>query len=82
MGPVLHFMYVKGDYRRQGIGEALWRQALEQVGHDWGKTPAKGREVRYTHKMPGTVWGNICKRQGWVYNGYLAFRYNPWRHAA
>lgn len=79
VGAVLHYCYVKGDYRQQGIGKALWTAALEQVG---GASARPGSEVRYTHKMPGTVWGGICKRNGWVYNQYLAYRYNPWRHAA
>ncbi len=75
--PVVHYIYVKGDYRRQGIGRALWTCALEQVGYRKGDR----RQVRYSHKMEGEAWRSITGNEGWIYNGYLSFLHHPLEHA-
>lgn len=65
-GSVVHYTYVKGFCRRQGIAAALWSRLLDELsrGGDDGA-------VRYTHsKSPFT---DIAGKRGWQYSPYPAF---------
>jgi GNAT superfamily N-acetyltransferase len=65
-GPVVHYAYVKGDYRKQGIGGALVSRLLESLKH------RVNEPVRYTHRRsPGC---DIATTKGWKYTPYPALR--------
>lgn len=65
-GPCLHYAYVKGDYRKLGIGARLWTAALMACGWD-GERP-----VLYTHRRePFASW---AVSKGWKYAPFLTHR--------
>lgn len=66
-GIVLHYLYVKGDYRRIGVGRALWTGLFDSLRR------RDSDVVRYTHSR--SPFSEIAARQGWTHNPYLAFRY-------
>lgn len=66
-GPVVHYAYVKGDYRKKGIGAALMLRLLESLKHREHET------LRYTHRRaPGC---DIATAKGWTYSPYPALRH-------
>lgn len=66
IGPVMHFVAVKNDYRRNGIANALVDTLLLEL------KARDGERVRYTHsRSPGE---EIAKGRGWLYSQYPAFR--------
>ena len=66
-GPVVHFAYVKGDFRMQGIGRALVLALFDAL------RVRDGERVRYTHsRSPGA---DIVGRLGWTYTPYPALRF-------
>lgn len=66
-GPVVHYVYAKGDYRKKGIGRALTIKLLESLKHQ------EREVVRYTHRRaPGC---DIATKLGWKYTPYPALRH-------
>jgi GNAT superfamily N-acetyltransferase len=66
-GVVIHYLYVKSVYRRNGIGKALWTALF-----DGFTLRGSLGQVRYTHaRAPFT---EIAAKQGWKYSFYPAFR--------
>lgn len=63
---VVHFIYVKKDFRRQGLASLL----LKELGFSADKPTA------FTHRT--RVSDNLCHRNGplhsWFYNPYIGFR--------
>lgn len=67
LGPVVHYAYVKGDYRKKKIGGALVTCLLESLKRK------DGEAVRYTHRRsPGC---DIATSNGWIYTPYPALRH-------
>lgn len=67
-GCVIHYVYVKGAYRRTGIGAALWGALLDELTIRGGRGT-----VRFTHAR--NPFSEIAARQGWKYSPYPAFRH-------
>lgn len=63
-GPVIHYVYTKGDFRRRGVAHALEAALLERIRRD--------REVvRYTQKRaPGD---GIAVRRGYRWSPYALY---------
>jgi L-amino acid N-acyltransferase YncA len=57
---VLHFMYIKHDYREQGLGGAI----LKAIGHDPDKT-----QLFATHMT--SAWFHIGPKFGAIYNPFF-----------
>lgn len=67
LGPVVHYAYTKGDFRRAGIGRALVRALFDSL------RVRDDERVRYTHsRAPGS---EIAGRLGWTYTPYPALRF-------
>lgn len=67
---VVHYVYVKHDYRRMGVAKALLTFLV-----DAEKPPA----VMYTHKTKAAI---AAAPEGWMYNPYLIFRLaRDWENA-
>lgn len=63
--PVLHYFYVKGDYRHHGVGRALEVELLKVL-----RKP--GETVRYTHRQREFVPALAAKR-GYRWNPFCNF---------
>lgn len=57
---VLHFAYIKHDFREQGLGTAL----VKTIGHD----PRRGTQLFATHMT--TAWFHIGPKFGALYNPF------------
>lgn len=64
-GPVIHYAYTKGEFRRHGVAHALEAALLEKIRRD-------PREiVRFTHKRaPGDA---LAKRRGYRWSPYALY---------
>ncbi len=63
--PVLHYFYVKGDYRRIGIARAIETDLLKAL-----RRP--GEVVRYTHRQREFV-PQLAARRGYRWNPFCTF---------
>lgn len=67
VGPIVHYAYMKGDFRTQGMMRTLCRSLLDVI------QKSDGERVRYTHsRAPGC---EIAERKGWEYTPYPALRH-------
>jgi GNAT superfamily N-acetyltransferase len=65
LGPVVHYAYTKGDYRKRGIGRALEAALLLRVRREPGEL------VRFTHsRAPGN---EIARRRGYRWSPYALY---------
>lgn len=61
--PCLHYIYVKGDYRRRGIARDIEAALLKHVRTERGIT------VRVSHKREGWL-ADLCSRRGYRFNPF------------
>lgn len=65
LGPVVHYAYTKGEYRRHGIAHALEAALLERLRRQPGEL------VRFTHsRAPGD---QIARRRGYRWSPYALY---------
>ncbi len=64
LGPVIHYAYVKGPFRRHGIGRALEAALMQKIRRG-------GELVRWNHKRsPGT---EVAIRRGYRWSPYTLY---------
>jgi predicted GNAT family acetyltransferase len=64
LGPVFHYAYTKGDFRKRGVARALETALLKEIRRD-------NELVRFTHKRaPGD---EVARRRGYRWSPYMLY---------